>query len=417
MISMDFAYIKSIALFVACFFLFNSMGARAEVNGALQFHSAVRIHTDSCETNDCEVPFSELRAQLKANHITGKNAHSFTTNLELVQDFVFEETNVRARELYWDWTKDSIQLRTGRQMITWGTGDMLFINDVFAKDWNAFFGGMPMDFLKRPTDAIKLDFYPGNTTIETVIARFDEDRLPEIRRFEMQMPDLAFPVITEMPNSDLAGLEYAGKLSRFISGWDASLYASKSYWRTPAYRSINAETGTLIHFPRLNIYGASLTGQVNNGVINIEAGYYDSVEDSSGSNPFIYNSQVRFLAGYNRPVWLDATLGVQFYVEHMLDYSAYRATIPIAAEPIAEWNNVATLRFTQFLMRQTLTANLFSYWGLSDSDRFLQATLRYAFTDSLWGEVGAHYFSGSPQGMFGALDRNDNIYFTLRFSY
>lgn len=415
MTRMNFANIKSIAFFYLL--LFNSMEARAELNGVLQFHSTARIHTDSCEDDECEIPFSELRAQLKANYVTSSNAHSFTANLELVQDFVFEETNARAREFYWDWSKDSIQLRTGRQMITWGTGDMLFINDVFAKDWNAFFGGMPMDFLKRPTDAIKVDFYPGNTTIETVIARFDEDNLPEMRRFEMQMLEMASPVMTEKPNSDLDNLEYAGKLSRFISGWDASLYASRSYWRAPAYQSASAESGTLLYFPRLNIYGASLTGQVNNGVVNLEAGFYDSAEDSSGTDPFINNSQIRILAGYNRQVWVDATLGVQFYVEHMQDYSAYREALPVATAPRAEWNKVATLRFTQFLMRQTLTANLFSYWGLSDSDRFLQATLRYAFTDNLWGEVGAHYFSGNQQGMFGALDRNDNIYFTLRFAY
>ncbi|MDZ4261009.1 MAG: hypothetical protein U1B30_01585, partial [Pseudomonadota bacterium] len=168
MTRMDFVYSKSLPMLAMSLLLLINPEAYAEVNGILQSHTAARMHTDSCDSNDCEIPFSELRAQLKADYATNDNAHSFTANLELVQDFVFDETSARARELYWDWTKDAIQLRTGRQMITWGTGDMLFINDVFAKDWNAFFGGMPMDFLKRPTDAIKFDFYPGNTTIETV---------------------------------------------------------------------------------------------------------------------------------------------------------------------------------------------------------------------------------------------------------
>jgi hypothetical protein len=68
-------------------------------------------------------------------------------------------------------------------------------------------------------------------------------------------------------------------------------------------------------------------------------------------------------------------------------------------------------------MHQTLTVNVFSYWGLSESDRFLQSTLRYAFNDNLWGEIGTHVFSGNSQGMFGAFDRNDNLYLTLRLAY
>ncbi|MDZ4263421.1 MAG: hypothetical protein U1B30_13965, partial [Pseudomonadota bacterium] len=293
-------------------------------------------------------------------------------------------------------------------------GDMLFINDVFAKDWNAFFGGMPMDFLKRPTDAIKFDFYPGNTTIETVIARFDEDHLPEMRRFEMQSPLLAPPIISESNYDDL---EYAGKLSRSFSGWDVSTYASKGYWHRAAYEPAITAPGTNLFYPRLNTYGASLTGQINNGVFNLEAGYYDSRDDVSGSNPFIQNSQTRLLSGYNRQLWKDSTLGVQFYIEHMENYSAYRAAASSAPGVSAEWNRVATLRFTQFLMHQTLTVNVFSYWGLSESDRFLQSTLRYAFNDNFWGEIGTNVFSGNSQGMFGAFDRNDNLYVTLRLAY
>lgn len=414
MTRMDFAYIRSIPILAVSLLLFISLEARAEVNGILQSHTAARVHTESCDSSDCDITFSELRAQLKADYATNDNTHSFAANLELVQDFVFGQTRARARELYWDWTKDAIQLRAGRQMITWGTGDMLFINDVFAKDWNAFFGGMPMDFLKRPTDAIKFDFYPDNTTIETVIARFDEDHLPEMRRFELKSPLFEPPIISESPDDDL---EYAGKLSSSVSGWDVSTYASRSYWRRAAYQPTITEQGTSVTFPRLNTYGASLTGQIKNGVFNLEAGYYDSRDDVSGSNPFIQNSQTRLLTGYNRQLWKDSTLGVQFYIEHMENYSAYRATAPSSTAASAEWNRIATLRFTQFLMHQTLTVNVFSYWGLSESDRFLQSTLRYAFNDNLWGEIGTNIFSGNSQGMFGAFNHNDNLYLTLRLAY
>ena len=36
---------------------------------------------------------------------------------------------------------DSLDLKVGRQILTWGTGDLLFINDMFPKDWQSFFIG------------------------------------------------------------------------------------------------------------------------------------------------------------------------------------------------------------------------------------------------------------------------------------
>ena len=38
-----------------------------------------------------------------------------------------------------------IDLKVGRQILTWGTGDLLFINDLFPKDWNSFLLGRDED--------------------------------------------------------------------------------------------------------------------------------------------------------------------------------------------------------------------------------------------------------------------------------
>jgi hypothetical protein len=52
-------------------------------------------------------------------------------------------------------------LKIGRQIMTWGTGDLLFINDLFPKDWEAFFIGRDDEYLKAPADAARLSlFFP-----------------------------------------------------------------------------------------------------------------------------------------------------------------------------------------------------------------------------------------------------------------
>ena len=49
----------------------------------------------------------------------------------------------------------SVDLRVGRQILTWGTGDLLFINDLFPKDWVSFFSGREEQYLKNPVDAAR----------------------------------------------------------------------------------------------------------------------------------------------------------------------------------------------------------------------------------------------------------------------
>jgi len=51
--------------------------------------------------------------------------------------------------LWWD-------LKIGRQILTWGKGDYVFINDLFPKDYRSFLSGRNIEYLKAPSDAIKL---------------------------------------------------------------------------------------------------------------------------------------------------------------------------------------------------------------------------------------------------------------------
>jgi hypothetical protein len=152
-------------------------------------------------------------------------------------------------------------------------------------------------------------------------------------------------------------------------------------------------------------------------VLNLEAGYYDSEEDRDGDDPFIENSQLRFLAGYSRQVGQDTTIGVQGFTEWMEDYGAYKRTLPASFHRRDRVRTVATLRFTQRYFHQTLTFNVFAFWGISDDDSYVIPSIRYAFNDALWAELGANVFSGSRNGMFGALGDNDNIYLTMRYAF
>ena len=48
-------------------------------------------------------------------------------------------------------------------MLTWGTGDLLFINDLFPKNWKSLAIGRDDEYLKDPSGAVKASFFHDHT--------------------------------------------------------------------------------------------------------------------------------------------------------------------------------------------------------------------------------------------------------------
>ncbi len=321
------------------------------------------------------------------------------------------------REGYADYAAGKWDLRIGRQVITWGLGDLVFVNDVFPKDHEALFAGRPLEYLKRGVDAVKLGAYPDFASFELVLApEFRESRIPDANRFHLYDPMPAVSDrVTEKPARGDVGL----RIYRDVGGWDAALYLYRGYQRTPSMRpdSLTAPTRITFFYPELSTYGASLSGRVGEGVLSLEAAYYDSRQDRTGSDFTVPNSQTRLLAGYQLQPWEDFTLNVQYYAEQMHDYGAYRGSLPPGFPVDKRWNHTLGLRATQSFLHQTLRLSVYASRNASNDDYFINPELRYSFTDRIWGAVGANVFGGKPWGSFGQLARDDNLYLQLRYEF
>ena len=391
-------------------------GQGVSLDGFAQSHVAGRTSRVDCPSGTaCDFPAAELRGQLKAE---GKNAGGdagFLGRFDLLRDAAVDDTRLVTRELVGDLTSERASARLGRQVITWGVGDLLFINDTFPKDWVAFFTGQPMQYLKLGSDALKLNAFPGPANFELVIAGFRPDNVPTSRRFIFADPlPAGLPRHALEPGNSSGELEISGRVSGYLANWELAGYVSRTHYRSPAWRVAGSEiVGT---YPRLNTAGASLTGPIGKGVVSFEAGYYGSPQDRDGRDPSVENSQFRGFVGYSRQLWEDATLGLQLYGEWMRDYAAYRETLPAGFPLKDRLRKVATVRFTQFFAHQTVTFNLVAFVGLSEKDRYVIPSLRYAFSDNLWAEIGANLFAGNRNGMFGSMQDNSNVYLTVRYA-
>ena len=401
-----------------CFFALAALaplGARADLSlsGFLQQNSA--FNTVAANPDGRRHKWLEERAQLKLDATGG--AWRLLAKGDFAYDHLGRKDESELREGYVDYAAGNWDLRIGRQVITWGLGDLVFVNDVFPKDHEALFAGRPLEYLKRGVDAVKLGAYPEFASFELVVApNFRESRIPDARRFWLYDP---MPAVTNRETVKPGQGDVGLRIYRDIAGYDAALYLYSGFHRTPSMRPDNMTAPTRITFfhPKLSVYGASLSGRAGEGVLSLEAAYYDSRQDRSGSDFTVPNSQTRLLVGYQIQPVEDLSLGFQYYAEYMHDYSAYRAALPAGFPVEKRLNHTITLRATQLLQHQTLRLSLYASYNASNGDHFVNPELRYSFTDRVWGALGANFFGGKPEGQFGQLSRDDNVYLQVRYEF
>jgi hypothetical protein len=207
---------------------------------------------------------------------------------------------------------------------------------------------------------------------------------------------------------------------RDVAGFDASLYYYHGFSRQPSVMPDNPMTPTklTLFYPELSVYGASVQGRALDGVLSLETGYYDSRHDRHGVDPMIPNSQMRYLIGYQRQLWEDFTLGLQYYGEYMQDYFSYVQNLPAGFPQEKRIHQLTSVRLTQFMIHQTLRLSFFAFYGLSDGDYLLNPEVKYNITDSVWIALGGNVFGGGKSwSQFGQFAKDDNVYSQLRYEF
>jgi hypothetical protein len=395
-----------------------AQGANISIHGFWQGNHSLNLCSPNPDGGDFKWAEERFQSKLDAS----KAAFRFFVKADAFYDHLDKDAEIELREGYIDYTSGLWDLRIGRQILTWGLGDLIFINDVFPKDYEAFFSGRPLEYLKKGMDGVKIGIYPGFTSLELIaIPFFEPNTFPQQNRFWMFDP---LPGLTNReekePTTNLRNTEFAVRLYRDIAGFDASFYFYKGFFKQP---SITPDHPTMpakliLFYPKLSVYGASLQGSGLGGVLSLEAGHSDSRQDRGGTNPLMPNSQTRFLIGYQRQLWQDFTVGLQYYGEYMHDYSAYEKNLPSGFPKEDRLHQLAVTRLTQFLVHQTLRVSFFSFYSPSEGDYQLNPEIKYNFSDHIWTAIGANAFGGGESwSQFGQLDKNDNIYLQLRYEF
>jgi hypothetical protein len=332
----------------------------------------------------------------------------------------FRELNVRFTPLRW------LDAKAGRQILTWGTGDMVFVNDLFPKDWVSFFTGRDDEYLKRPSDALKASAFSEWVNADFVLIPFFTPDNP-VRGERLSFFDPLQGGIVgadnglhlNRPPRTLNDMEYAGRLYRSVGSYEVAAYAFKGFYKQ-ALGVENPASGDLF-YPRLTALGSSVRGPVPRagGIGNLEFAWYNSEQNRRGDNAAVEPSQLRYLAGFERDLRNDCTLGLQYYAEQMLNRAAYTRNNPPESPFTRDaFRQLLTLRLTQKVFRQNAAASILAFFSPTDADFHLRPRFAWNLTDRWNVTVGAVLFGGRHDyTMFGQFEDDNQLYARLRYSF
>ncbi len=361
----------------------------------------------------------EARVQLEIGHYSDLAELNFKS--DFFYDGVTEEADLDVREAFvFLLPADWVEIKAGRQVLTWGTGDYLFLNDLFPKDWVSFFTGREDSYLKAPSTAAKLSLFPGAFDLDIVWTPiFEPDRYIDGERITFFSPLTGGPTDVgadaNKPGRSFQNSEWSVRVSRNIRGLELALYGYKGYYHQPL--GFTPSTGQA-WFPELAAWGLSLRGTFLGGIGNVEAAWYDSLDDRNGDDPMIENGQVRGLAGYTVEVASEFTLGLQYYIEWMTDHDRYLQGLPDSRFARDEDRHVITLSLTKLLLMQNLRMSVFAYYSPSDNDAYIRPVVHYKWTDNVSLSAGANLFVGEEDHtFFGQFEDNSNVYARVRYSF
>jgi hypothetical protein len=385
------------------------------------------------EGNDNPIDWvlANRRFRLQASRLTEKSG--IYLKIDFIRDEVIGETFVDIRELRLQYRLFKwMDLSIGRQVSTWGVGDMLFINDLFPKNWVAIFSGRDREDMKDSSTSLRATSYFGGFTLDVVYhPRFTADTTPRGCYFPVFDPNTG-QLTGNTGNCDdyyniyvkpatRKNSEIAAALKKRFGGMELALYGYYGFYKNPRGLTFNTDINLLLpYYPKLAAFGASLEGQVGPGIFSTEVGYYDSREDPSGTNPLIENSMFKYLVGYRMDLNAHLSAGVQWYREIMQDYGAYRASV--AYNPYSKKKNqdTFTLRLTYKAQQETLWFSLFSYVRPQDKDSFTMVEITKRLDNHFSVAGGINIFTGEnfyEDREFGMQRYEDNVYLRLKYNF
>lgn len=348
----------------------------------------------------------------------------------LLYHYWSDSLDLKLREAYVDLYFDNFDIRIGKQQVVWGKADGVFITDVVSPLNLTEFLLPDFDEIRTGVNAVKFDYYLGNSTIELIwISQFTPTVMPDHNSIWFIQPTFPAPTTFDWSKSvitpSLKNSDFFAKYNvmtsiidfEIMSGytWDdnPTMHVQKEFGMDPATMQPML-TGITItpEYHRLFLAGGSFSTEIKGIVLRGEAAYYNGkyfqTEDPTAVDALIEKDYLHYLVGIDFNIG-GVKLSTQFIQQYILDYDDFITN--------HETENTMTFMARFDALRETLHFELFSYIGLTNADALIRPKITYDFDDSFSILLGSNIFVGDESGRFGQYKDNSMMYLKFKYSF
>ncbi len=395
-------------------------------------------HISYFENNDIDEEKINSRnqgiLQLEVESKAIKNYHFFG-GVEIRDDIADpDRRRVFLDEAYIDIYMNTMDIRIGKQIITWGEADGINpTNNLNPIDYSDI---IDTDDERIGVYSILSKYYIDDITIHGVfIPVFQSSIIPATNsRWFVDFPQQAIlptdeivPALFELqdfdePEKDIRSAQFAFKVSTTFKGWDFSVSYFNGFDDLPSlYQEFilgqDGVTNVLItpKIKKLQVFGADFSTIIGNYGLRGEVGYFRT-EDHKGTNPFIDDSFYQYVVG------LDRTFGSVIGENNLFIILQWVHQIIESGEdvPNTNLNNIFQESFVgraEYEINNSAKFIIEATHDIKVDNTYVQTELQYDLSSGLNLSLIGDFFNGKRKTFFGNYEDNNRIQARLKYSF
>ncbi len=348
------------------------------------------------------------------------------------------------RECYLDYFSVYLDMRLGKQIVTWGTADGIRVLDQVnpldyreftLRDWNE---------IKIPLWMVKLEAAPTvNGSLQFLfIPDFEPNFLPPAgapyafktaetaAQSYTRLERLGYRVVTreQRPAEKVGNAKFGIRWRDIIGSFEYSLNYLYGWNMNPeTYSSVAGSTYIFTKkYSRINLWGGSFSKSFVEGFLkgltirgefaylrDVPVSYYND----RGQLSYTKTDQYKYVIGLDKYLitnWFFSFQLIQL-INSQKDYQGHRFLLP-SGGPMDKVSTYLTLKISTDFFHERLKPEILFIYG-DDNEWRISPKMYYEFNDHLTATTGMHIFVGKESELYGEFNDVNELYLELRYSF
>lgn len=384
---------------------------QAGVKGFIDTYHAIR----TASSGDWMASRSRVRGELT---LEKDNAGMFVSANAVHNSLLKDQSGFFLREAYLYYGKSGVDIRAGRQIVTWGVADAMRITDIISPMDFTEFLTQDYDDIRIPVNGIRVRYTRPKCSAEAIVipvSSFYELSADNANPWAVSLPGVNVPYsinLDNTPEKQFRNMEYGGRIGAYLSGVDFNLYALRTWNKMPVFRKTMTVDGSLScdgEYRRMTMLGADLSVPLGKFIVRAEAAeYFGEAQDPVVNADVVTRNSTNALIGVDWYAGNDWQLGLQYSHKYINGDMSGISSCRNAG--------MATVRISKDLLHSTLSLSTFAYVDVANGGVYNRLSADYGLTDQIHALLGYDFFH-AEKGQFAMYDRNSEVWIKLKYSF